>query len=267
MNIFRSLVIILIVLGFNILNAQKNAKKQMSLAASSIELKNYDAAIEYLEVAIKKANKENKNRFIYLKGIVHHVKNDTTMARKTYKSISSNSWDNSFKLAQAMLTVLNREPENAIAVEQRIEDHKKFEKKLDSLGSIKEEIPLTKHKDSVADFAVIESIPFMDSCASSKSNQARKACFNKEISNLLSKNFDTGLARDLGLYGKISLRCQFTIDKKGNVTAVRVRGSHPILRLEAKRVINLLPKMNPGMQKGKPVKVVYSLPIKFVVTN
>ncbi len=34
---------------------------------------------------------------------------------------------------------------------------------------------------------------------------------------------------------------------------------------EAIRVINLLPKMEPGKQRGKPVKVKYSLPITFKV--
>lgn len=237
------------------------------MAASSIEKRDYDTAIQHLDVAIKKANKENKNRYTYLKGMVYHVQKDTANARTIYESIDSDSWDNSYKMAQSMLTVLDREVANAIAVEQRIADAEKFKSKLDSLAKTTNEIALTKKEDTVADFAVIESIPYMNSCSNSTSNTARKNCFNKEISTLISRNFDSGLASDLGLYGKISLMCQFTIDKEGHITAVRVRGSHPILRLEAKRVINLLPKMNPGMQKGKPVKVVYNLPIKFVVTE
>ena len=35
------------------------------------------------------------------------------------------------------------------------------------------------------------------------------------------------------------------------------------LEAEAKRVVNLLPKMTPGEQKGKPVNVTYMLPISF----
>ncbi|MGA9324525.1 MAG: energy transducer TonB, partial [Salegentibacter sp.] len=36
---------------------------------------------------------------------------------------------------------------------------------------------------------------------------------------------------------------------------------------EAARVINSLPKMQPGKQRGKPVGVMYSLPIIFQVQD
>jgi protein TonB len=36
-----------------------------------------------------------------------------------------------------------------------------------------------------------------------------------------------------------------------------------ILEKEAIRIISLLPKFKPGMQKGKPVKVKYAQPITF----
>lgn len=267
MNYLKNLIIALILIGFSAAEAQKKAEKELRLAAGKIEVQNYDAAIEHLKEAIKKANKENKNRYTYLMAVVHHVNKDTTEARKIYESIPSGSWDNSYKMAQSMLKVLDKEPANAIAVEKRAERVKQLEKQLDSLGKINSEIVLTKDKDSVTDFAIIESIPYMDQCKSASSNFARKQCFNKEIQKLVSRNFDSGLASDLGHYGSIRLYCQFTIDKEGEVTAVRVRGNHPILRLEAKRVVNLLPKLNPGMQKGKAVSVTYALPIKFVVTE
>ena len=57
------------------------------------------------------------------------------------------------------------------------------------------------------------------------------------------------------------------IDKKGNVTGVRSRAPHPRLEKEAARVINMLPKMKPGRQRGKAVVVPYSLPITFQVQD
>ncbi|HBO29337.1 MAG TPA: energy transducer TonB, partial [Leeuwenhoekiella sp.] len=45
------------------------------------------------------------------------------------------------------------------------------------------------------------------------------------------------------------------------------RGPHPRLEQEAARVIKLLPQMTPGMQRGKAVGVLYSLPIVFQVQD
>ena len=60
----------------------------------------------------------------------------------------------------------------------------------------------------------------------------------------------------------------FVIDKDGNITNIRSRGPDKILEKEAERIVGLLPKMIPGKQRGKPVKVPYSLPIHFrYVTN
>jgi len=86
---------------------------------------------------------------------------------------------------------------------------------------------------------------------------------NKKISRFVQKNFNTDLAGDLGLTGRQRISVIFKIDKSGNVTGVRARAPHPRLEKEAIRVINLLPKMQPGKQRGKAVIVTYSLPIIF----
>lgn len=56
----------------------------------------------------------------------------------------------------------------------------------------------------------------------------------------------------------------FIIDKEGNVTNARVlRKVNPLLEAEALRVINAMPKWTPGTQRGKEVRVSYTLPINF----
>ena len=77
--------------------------------------------------------------------------------------------------------------------------------------------------------------------------------------------FNTELANDLGLEGRQRISVQFKIDKNGKVANVRARAPHPRLEQEAIRVIQSLPKMIPGKQRGKPVGVLYSLPILFKV--
>lgn len=56
----------------------------------------------------------------------------------------------------------------------------------------------------------------------------------------------------------------FVIDKDGSVTDAKVlRGVDPLLDKEALRVVNAMPKWEPGIQYGKAVKVQYTVPINF----
>lgn len=61
---------------------------------------------------------------------------------------------------------------------------------------------------------------------------------------------------------------QFVVGKDGVVKNVEVlRGVDPYLDKEALRVVNLLPKWEPGKQRGKAVNVSYMLPFKFKLYN
>jgi protein TonB len=61
---------------------------------------------------------------------------------------------------------------------------------------------------------------------------------------------------------------QFIIDKEGNVTNVKVvRSVDPYLDKEAIRVVKSMPKWKPAKQRGKPVRVIFQVPIKFVLAE
>lgn len=60
----------------------------------------------------------------------------------------------------------------------------------------------------------------------------------------------------------------FTIDKTGNVTNVKIlRSPDKNLNTAALNHIKNMPAWTPGQQRGKPVSVTYSVPIKFVIRN
>lgn len=124
------------------------------------------------------------------------------------------------------------------------------------LASIEEDVEVP--------FSVIENVPVFPGCENG-SNADKKACMSEKISKFVNKKFNTGLASDLGLSGRQRINVIFKISKTGDITGVRARAPHPGLEKEAARVINLLPKMKPGKQRGKPVTVPYSLPIIFQV--
>ena len=69
-------------------------------------------------------------------------------------------------------------------------------------------------------------------------------------------------AKDNGVTGKVIVR--FVINQKGMVENAYVyRGIDPLLDQEAIRVIESLPRWNPGTQRGKPVKLWFTMPINF----
>ena len=112
-------------------------------------------------------------------------------------------------------------------------------------------------------FAVIENVPIYPGCENERNNDARKKCMSDKVSSFINKKFNTDLANDLGLDGRQRIMVQFKIDKTGRVTDVRARAPHPRLEREAISVVKSLPNMTPGKQRGKPVAVLYSLPIIF----
>jgi protein TonB len=130
-----------------------------------------------------------------------------------------------------------------------------------------EEVEEVEEEIGDVPFAVIESVPIFPGCEGLNTNDERKSCMSQKISKFVNKNFDTGLAADLGLSGINRVYVQFKIDKKGNIVNVAARAPHPRLQSEGERVIQKLPKMKPGQQRGQNVGVLYSLPITFKVQD
>lgn len=72
------------------------------------------------------------------------------------------------------------------------------------------------------------------------------------------------MARESGIQGTVYMT--FVVEPSGSVSAVRVlRGIGGGCDEEAIRVIQKMPKWNPGKQRGKPVRVQFTMPIKFTL--
>ena len=112
----------------------------------------------------------------------------------------------------------------------------------------------------------IQNVPIFPGCEKG-SNSAKRKCMSQKISKFVQNKFNTNLAESLGLTGKQNIYVTFKINKQGDIIGVKSRAPHPRLQTEAARVINLLPKMKPGIQNGKEVIVSYSLPIIFLVQD
>jgi len=74
------------------------------------------------------------------------------------------------------------------------------------------------------------------------------------------------VALENGIQGRVI--CEFVINSDGKVTNAKVvRGVDAALDAEALRVINNMPLWKPGKQRGKAVKVRYTLPVNFKLQN
>ncbi|KJD35053.1 energy transducer TonB [Tamlana sedimentorum] len=110
-------------------------------------------------------------------------------------------------------------------------------------------------------FALIEDVPVFPGCEGLNRAKAVK-CFQEKMQDHVLKNFQyPEAAMQLGIQGRVSV--VFVIDPNGYTTNIRSRGPDKILEKEAERIVSLLPKMIPGKQRGKPVKVTYGVPIYF----
>jgi protein TonB len=108
-------------------------------------------------------------------------------------------------------------------------------------------------------FAVIEDVPIFPGC---ENESDKRACFNSMIQKHISKNFRyPEIAQEMGIQGRVSV--MFTIQKDGSIGNIRMRGPDKNLEAEAARIIGKLPKMTPGKQRGRAVRVPFSIPINF----
>ncbi|WP_298898115.1 energy transducer TonB [uncultured Psychroserpens sp.] len=135
-----------------------------------------------------------------------------------------------------------------------------------------EEIVIVTETDEGSEevaFQVIEHVPVYYGCNEKLSNLELKNCMNRKVIKHVSSNFNADIANNLGLPdGRVRINVIFKINKEGKVVDIKARAPHPALEKEAERVISLLPDMDkPGIQRGKPVIVPYSLPIVFQIDN
>ncbi|WP_299364878.1 energy transducer TonB [Winogradskyella sp.] len=134
--------------------------------------------------------------------------------------------------------------------------------KVDDIEFIEQPVDLPP-----VDFIKVEKVPVYPGCEKKKTNEEKRTCMSKKIAKLVNRKFNTGIAERYGITGFQKIDTQFTVDKHGNITDIKIRSPHPALDKEARRVIDKIPSMIPGYQRNTPVGVIYNLPIKFEIRN
>lgn len=126
----------------------------------------------------------------------------------------------------------------------------------DNFGKLEE-----KPEDKTYTVIGVEQVPIFPGCEGLQTNTERIECMSKKLNKLVNRSFDTDVVAELGLSGVQRIYLNFTIDEKGNITEIKARHTHKGVQKEALKVAKKIPKMEPGKQSDKNVKVMYSLPI------
>jgi protein TonB len=112
-------------------------------------------------------------------------------------------------------------------------------------------------------FNVIEQVPLFPGCEK-EPKERQMACFEEQLQKHIRKNFVyPERAMEDQIQGKVNV--EYLIGTDGKVSVLRVKGPKgtELLEKEAKRIIEKLPQLKPGMQRKKPVRMKHVIPITF----
>ena len=158
-------------------------------------------------------------------------------------------------------------PPPAPEIIEVIEDEEEIEETvIESTETDEEEIievveVIEEWEDIDVPFAVIEDVPIFPGCERVNKSE-RRNCFQEQMNKHIKRNFRyPEIAQEMGIQGRVYVN--FIIAKNGNITNIRMRGPDKNLEKEAERIIGKLPRMTPGKQRGRPVRVPFSIPITF----
>ena len=160
------------------------------------------------------------------------------------------------------------EPPSAPEIIEVVEDEIEVEETIIESTESGEETEVIEVKDVLFDdepedvavpFSVIEDVPVFPGC---ENDADKRACFNKMMQKHIKRNFRyPEIAQEMGIEGRVYVL--FEIQKDGSIGNIKMRGPDKNLEKDAGRIIQKLPKMTPGKQRGNPVRVPFSIPITY----
>jgi protein TonB len=192
----------------------------------------------------------------------------TYEAQYDYESLNvDDDDDEEIPITEQIKTPPPPPPPPAPEIIEVVEDEEEIEETIiESTETDQEEIVeevevMEEEMDMDIPFAIIEDVPLFPGCERVAKSK-RRQCFQEKMGKHISKNFRyPEIAQEMGIQGRVFV--MFTIGKDGNISGIKTRGPDKNLEKEAKRIIDKLPKMTPGKQRGRPVRVPFSIPITF----
>ncbi|MBI1224059.1 MAG: TonB family protein [Bacteroidetes bacterium] len=112
-------------------------------------------------------------------------------------------------------------------------------------------------------FKVVEDAPIFSGCEEVLDKAERQKCAETKLLEFIySKISYPPMARENGVEGMVYI--QFVVETDGSISKSNIiRDIGGGCGDEALRVVNMMPNWNPGKQRGVPVRVMFTLPVKF----
>lgn len=148
---------------------------------------------------------------------------------------------------------------------------KKSKKKSKYNGQVKfqysEPVYIELNEEEVLPFTLIDQPPLGPQCKRNWEKDEQIKCTRDFIIGHVNRKFNTELAADKGVSGKIRIDVEFIIDKSGNPINAMATGGPDIMNQNAIDVIASLPKLRPGIHNGEKTYVSYKFPIVFMIVD
>ena len=112
-------------------------------------------------------------------------------------------------------------------------------------------------------FKVVEDNPAFTGCEGISDKAEKKRCAEEKMLQFIYSNIKyPAIARENGVEGRAVIK--FVVEKDGSITSPEIaRDIGAGCGAEAMRVVQLMPKWEPGKQRGRAVRVQFNLPVQF----
>ena len=151
-----------------------------------------------------------------------------------------------------------------------VEDEEEIEEELDLDLEIEEDTEIEEIEEVFDDgdedevFMIVEKMPAYPGCEDLRGEELKQCTERAVITKVQTSVKYPAIAKDAMIQGTVFV--YYEIDKKGEVVNVEVlRGVHPSLDKAAQTSVENLPNHSPGEQRGKPVRVRYTIPVRFTI--
>lgn len=123
--------------------------------------------------------------------------------------------------------------------------------------------PPAPEVDTKEIFKIVEEQPSFKGCEDIGDKMERKTCADAKLMAFIYDNITyPATARENNVSGTVVV--QFVVETDGSVSNVSlIRDIGAGCGIEAVRVVKMMPQWNPGKQRGRAVRVMFTLPVKF----
>lgn len=215
-------------------------------------IKNQHKAV-YTEVLLNSAFNTEQFSFINLFFTNHSLKTRIMMLHKSKSThLSKFKYLLSIPLIMLMLTYVS-------CSDDPIQDNNATEEMPPPPPNLPDKEDFQRY--DIVQFSELTSSPAFPETETFENPEEGKTDFQQRIQQHVAEHYNTDVVDEFS--GEIRINTQFEISDEGAITEIKARAPQKELEVEAIRVLELLPKMKPGMVENKPVKVIFQLPITF----